>query len=93
MPCSIYKLLGKQETESAAMLVELGFTVEAVQEPDYAPSNYVEYPNGEYAWTGIKYNDYLGKMSSYVSKNVLNSYFKDFVEYKDMLYMVANSYL
>lgn len=83
-----YNLLGKKETESASMLVELGFTVEGVQDPDYnAPDGYVEYPNGEYAWTGIKYSDYLSAMNSYVSDTVLNDYFKDFVNYNGLLYM------
>ncbi len=37
-----YDLLGQQETDSIAMLEELGFKVETVQNPMFAPSNYVE---------------------------------------------------
>ena len=80
-----YKLLGKKE-QPASMLEDMGFTVQAVQDPDYAPSGYVEYPNGEYMWTGIKYIDLTGEIW-YITEDIIKSQFKEFVEYKGYLYI------
>ena len=82
-----YKLIEKKEEETASMLTELGLQAYTVQDPDYVPDGYIEYPNGEYMWTGIKYKDFYGIMLNYVSESVLKNKFNEFIEYKDGLYI------
>ena len=67
-----YNLLGKKE----------------VQDPEYsAPDNYVAYPNNEYMWTGILYNDFLKTMNKYMTDRVLESKFPEFINYNGYLYI------
>ena len=87
-----YKLLTAKDNSPLLMLTDvLDFTVQAVQDPDYAPSNYLEHPNPyKYAWTGIKYKEFRGEIW-YISDDVLKKNFSEFVEYKDYLYLEDNN--
>jgi len=86
-----YKLLTAKENSPILMLTDvLKLTVEEVQDPEYAPANYIEHPNSsKYMWTGIKYDDFSNKLW-YISDSILKSKFSEFVEYKDYLYIENN---
>ena len=87
-----YKLISAKENSPILMLTDvLKLKVYEVQDPAYAPSNYIEHPNSnKYSWTGIKYNDFENELW-YVSDNLLKSDFSEFVEYKDYLYVNDNN--
>ena len=87
-----YKLLTAKDNSPLLMLTDvLNFTVQAVQDPDYAPSNFIEHPNPyKYAWTGINYKEFRGEIW-YISDDVLKKNFSEFVEYKDYLYVADNN--
>lgn len=86
-----YKLLTAKENSPILMLTDvLKLTVEEVQDPEYAPDNYIEHPNSsKYMWTGIEYDDFSNKLW-YISDSILKSKFSEFVEYKDYLYIENN---
>ena len=86
-----YKLISAKENSPVLMLTDvMKLKVYAVQDPDYAPSNYIEHPNSnKYAWTGIKYKDFENNLW-YISENLLKTNFPEFVEYKDYLYVEDN---
>jgi len=86
-----YKLLTAKENSPVLMLTDvMGLTVESVQDPEYAPDNFVEHPNpSKYIWTGIKYNDFINELW-YISDDILEKEFTEFVKYKDYLYIENN---
>ena len=57
-------------------------TMEKTEENSTLPEEYKEY-----IWTGINYNDFANKMKEYMTEEVLNSQFSEFINYKDCLYV------
>jgi len=86
-----YKLLTAKENSPVLMLTDvMKMTVYAVQDPEYAPDNYVEHPDAsKYMWTGIKYEDFRNNLW-YITDNILKEKFSEFVEYKNYLYIENN---
>ena len=86
-----YKLLTAKENSPVLMLTDvMKMTVYAVQDPEYAPDNYVEHPDAsKYMWTGIKYEDFRNNLW-YVTDDILKEKFSEFVEYKNYLYIDNN---
>ena len=83
-----YTLLANKDISTTSLLNDiLGLTVYTVQDPDYAPEGYVEHPDSsKYMWTGIKYSDFRGE-TWFLSDDVLEEKFPEFVEYNDYLYI------
>lgn len=86
-----YKLLTAKENSPVLMLTDImKMTVYVVQDPEYAPDNYVEHSNpSKYMWTGIKYEDFRNNLW-YITDNIIKENFSEFVEYKDYLYIDSN---
>ncbi len=57
-------------------------TMEQTEENTTLPEEYKDY-----IWTGINYNDFANKMKEYMTEEVLNTQFSEFINYKDCLYV------
>lgn len=57
-------------------------TMEKTEENSTLPEEYKDY-----IWTGINYNDFANKMKEYMTEEILNSQFNEFINYKDCLFV------
>ena len=82
-----YKLLYRKEQNPKTVIEELGLEEPIINSPeDYSRYGFIEYPNDEYVWTGIKYKEFCAAMENYMSNEILKDNFPEFVEYKEYLY-------
>ena len=73
------KLGGTQYLLTSLNLPE---TMEQTEKNTTLPEEYKDY-----IWTGINYDDFANKMKEYMTEEVLNTRFSEFINYQDCLYV------